>query len=113
MMFSVAMDSIPIVPYSQIALRDDVIASATLLRGEMAELRSELRGEMAELRTEMGELRIDVRSEIVDVRSDITGLESRMVTSMHQMSVEIRRLFLLQMALMVALVGLVLRLTGG
>ncbi len=54
------MEPLPPVGWNEIATRTDVQASATLLRGEMAELRSELRGEMAELRS-------DIRQELAGV----------------------------------------------
>lgn len=51
------MQLLPPQPYTELATRQDVLASASIVRGEMAELRGELRGEMAELRGEMAELR--------------------------------------------------------
>ncbi len=65
------MELLPPAGWNDIATRADVQASATLLRGEMAEVRGEmaelgaqLRTEMAELRGEMVELRGEIRQEL-------------------------------------------------
>lgn len=55
------MELLPPQPSSELATRQDVLATATALRGEMAELRAELRGEMADLRA--------------DVNTQIAGLQ--------------------------------------
>lgn len=47
------MSRLPAQSLNDLATRDDVLAMATALRGEMAELRADLRGEMAELRGEL------------------------------------------------------------
>lgn len=52
-------------PRGEFATRDDVLAMATLLRGEMAELRGELRGEMADLKSEL-------RGDMAELRSTLT-----------------------------------------
>jgi hypothetical protein len=58
------MELLPPAGWNDIATRADVQASATLLRGEMAELGAQLRTEMAELRGEMVELRGEIRQEL-------------------------------------------------
>ena len=71
------MDLLPSHPESELVTRTDMHATATLLRGEMSELRSELRGEMAELRgdltSEMTELRSESRGEMAELRGDLTS----------------------------------------
>jgi hypothetical protein len=59
------MEFLPSAGWNEIATRADVQASATLLRGEMAELRADLRGEMAELRA--------------GVRQDLAGTQRTLV----------------------------------
>ena len=75
-------------PRGDFATRDDVLASATVLQGEMAEMRAELRGEMSELRTdlrgEMSDLRTELGAEMSGLRSDLRG-------DMAGMSLEIGR----------------------
>ena len=70
------MDLLPSHPESELVTRTDMHATATLLRGEMSELRSELRGEMTELRsdlrTEMTELRGYMIGEFGLVRSELS-----------------------------------------
>jgi hypothetical protein len=60
-------------PRGDFATRDDVLAMATVLRGEMAELRGELRGEMSHLRIEMADLRSELRGEMADLRGELRG----------------------------------------
>ena len=59
------MELLPPAGWNDIATRADVHATATLLRGEMAELRSELRADMVELRSE--------------VRQDLAGTQRTLV----------------------------------
>ncbi len=54
-------------PRGDFATRDDVLASATVLLGEMAEMRADLRGEMAEMRTEL-------RGDLADLRTDMAAM---------------------------------------
>ena len=61
------MQMFPRVTNDEIATRSDLQATATLLRGEMAELRAELKGEMAELRA-------DVRTEIAGLQRWMAGI---------------------------------------
>ncbi len=72
------MQMLPRVTNDELATRSDLQATATLLRGEMAELRAELKGEMAELRAElkgeMAELRADVRTEIAGLQRWMAGI---------------------------------------
>ena len=63
-------------PRGDFATREDVLASATVLRGEMAEMRADLRGEMADLRGELSELRSDLRADMAAMSLDI-GRELR------------------------------------
>jgi hypothetical protein len=69
------MELLPPAGWNDIATRADVQATATLLRGEMAQLGAELRGEMAELRSElrgeMAELRSELRGEMAELRSEV------------------------------------------
>ena len=58
------MKLIPYPPVSELATRADMHAETTMLRGEMAELRSDLRGEMAELRA-------DVVRDMTELRSSL------------------------------------------
>lgn len=67
---------------------------------------------MTELRGEMAELRIELRDEIVETRGDNTAMHSQLTVAMIQMSSEMRRLFLVQMTLMVALFGVVIAVVG-
>ena len=70
------MELLPPAGWNEIATRADVQASATLLRGEMAELRAELRGEMAELRAELRGEMAELRS---GVRHDLAGTQRTLV----------------------------------
>jgi hypothetical protein len=69
------MELLPPAGWNDIATRADVQATATLLRGEMAQLGAELRSEMAqlgaELRGEMSELRVELRGEMSELRSEL------------------------------------------
>jgi hypothetical protein len=69
------MELLPPAGWNDIATRADVQATATLLRGEMAQLGAELRSEMAELRVElrgeMSELRVELRGEMSELRSEL------------------------------------------
>jgi hypothetical protein len=69
------MELLPPAGWNDIATRADVQATATLLRGEMAQLGAELRSEMAqlgaELRGEMSELRSELRADMVELRSEV------------------------------------------
>ena len=74
------MELLPPVGWNDIATRADVQATATLLRGEMSELRgemaqlgAELRGEMSELRGEMAQLGAELRGEMAELRSELRG----------------------------------------
>ena len=59
------MELLPPVGWNDIATRADVQATATLLRGEMAQLRAEQRADMVELRSE--------------VRQDLAGTQRTLV----------------------------------
>jgi len=76
------MELLPRHASSELATREDVLATATMLRGEMAELRSELRGEMTELRT-------DLKNDISELRGEMSAMESRILAEFtsktHQM----------------------------
>ena len=72
------MELLPQQPADQLVTRADMHSNATLLRGEMAELRSELKGEMADLRAEL--------------RSEMTDLRAEMATGFATTKVETNRL---------------------
>ena len=77
------MELLPRHPESELVTRTDALATGTMLRGEMAEMRAELKTEMGELRTEltgdMSELRTELTGAMsdlrVDVRTEIAGLQ--------------------------------------
>ncbi len=66
---TVLTDLLPFQPSQELVTRQDLAATTTMLRGEMAELRAELRGEMAELRGEMAEL----RGEFIGFKGEMKG----------------------------------------
>ena len=67
------MDLLPSRPESELVTRTDMLATATLLRGEMSELRSELRGEMADLRSELSGEMTELRGELAELRGEMIG----------------------------------------
>lgn len=66
---NILTELLPFQPSSDLVTREDLAATTTMLRGEMAELRAELRGEMAELRGEMAEL----RGEFIGFKGEMKG----------------------------------------
>ena len=92
------MDMLPRHASSELATRDDVLATATLLRGEMSELRgemselrTELKGDMAELRGEMSELRLELKGDVAELRGEFVVMKAEILSEFtsktHQMLV--------------------------
>ena len=78
---TVLTDLLPFQPFQELVTRQDLAATTTMLRGEMAELRAELKGEMAELRGEMAELRgemAELRGEMAELRGEFIGFKGEM-----------------------------------
>ncbi len=71
---NILTELLPFQPSSDLVTREDLAATTTMLRGEMAELRAELRGEMAGLRGEMAEL----RGEMAELRGEFIGFKGEM-----------------------------------
>ena len=65
------MELLPSVGWNDIATRADVQATATLLRGEISEVRGEMAQLGAELRSEMAELRGELRADMLELRSEV------------------------------------------
>lgn len=97
-------------------LRAEMTGLRAELRGEMADLRAELRGEMADLRAELRGEMADLRAEL---KTDIAGLDTKMTEGFAHVSAEVsaemRRWFLANVALMLTLAAAVVALvrTGG
>lgn len=64
------MQLLPRLPHDELATREDLAATTSVLRGEMAELRGEMARLAAELRGEMAELRAELRGELAQLRGD-------------------------------------------
>ena len=88
------MELLPLHPNDELATRTDVLATATVLRGEMAELRGELRGEMtelrAELRGEMTELRGEMAELRAELRGEMVGLKAELRGEMAELRADVR-----------------------
>jgi chromosome segregation ATPase len=89
------MELLPPAGWNDIATRADVQATATLLRGEMAQLGAELRSEMAqlgaELRGEMSELRSELRGEMAELRGEMAELRTELRGEMVELRSEVRQ----------------------
>ena len=84
------MEMLPRHASGELATRDDVMATATVLRGEMAELRAELKGEMGDLRVElkgeMGDLRAELKGEMAEFRGRMDTFEAELAAVRTQVS---------------------------
>ena len=73
------MELLPTSPSTHLVTRDDMNATTTMMRGEMAELRGEMAELRAEMRGEMAELRAEIKNDFASLK---TSTERLILTGM-------------------------------
>ena len=87
------MAHLPPVTWQEVVTKTDLQvqlnATTSMLRGEMAELRTEMADLRTELRTEMADLRTELRTEMADLRTEVRTGAASLRTEMAELRTEL------------------------